>query len=143
MISKYNFEKKIKKINNIYNLEIVIPNILNNFNYKLYGSNGFFQNGKFTSYKNIHTDNILVFLVDKIQIIFINIIINNKIEYFDFLDMFKKTIKCTFTKNIKINIKRKSNEKKNMDEILIISDESEDLISEESDTESNTESDKN
>lgn len=104
--------------------------------YKLYGSNGFFQNGKFTSYKNIHTDNILVFLVDKIQIIFINLIINNKIEYFDFLDMIKKTIKCTFTKNIKINIKRKSNEKKNMDEILIISDESEDLISEESDTES-------
>ena len=136
MISNYNFEKKIKKINNIYNLEIVIPNILNNFNYKIYGSNGFFQNGKFTSYKNIHTDNILVFLVDKIQIIFINIIINNKIEYFDFLDMIKKTIKCTFTKNIKINIKRKSNKKKNMDEILIISDESEDLISEESDTES-------
>lgn len=135
MISKYNFEKKIKKINNIFNLEIVIPNILNNFNYKIYGSNGFFQNGKFTSYKNIHTDNILVFLVDKIQIIFINIIINNKIEYFDFLDMFKKTINSNFTKNIKINIKRKSNEKKNTEESLIISDESEDLSSNESDSE--------
>lgn len=135
MISKYNFEKKIKKINNIYNLEIVIPNILNNFNYKIYGSNGFFQNGKFTSYKNIHTDNILVFSVDKIQIIFINIIINNKIEYFDFLDMFKKTINSNFTKNIKINIKRKSNGKKNTEESLIISDESEDLSSNESDSE--------
>ena len=135
MISKYNFEKKIKKINNIFNLEIVIPNILNNFNYKIYGSNGFFQNGKFTSYKNIHTDNILVFLVDKIQIIFINIIINNKIEYFDFLDMFKKTINSNYTKNIKINIKRKSNEKKNTEESLIISDESEDLSSNESDSE--------
>ena len=137
MISNYNFEKKIKKINNLYNLEIVLPNILNNFNYKIYGNNGFFQNGKFTTYKNINTDNTLVFSIDKIQIIFINIKINNKIEYFDFLDMSKKINNYNLTKNIKINIKRKSNEEIKIDEKLNTDNNSSD---EESDSESDTES---
>ena len=109
MITNYNFKKKIKQIDSVYNLEINIPNILNNFYYRLYGSEGFYQNGKFSSYKNINTNNVLVFCIDKIQIIYINIKVNNKIEYFDFFDMLKNSNNI-FTKNIKIDIKRKNND---------------------------------
>ena len=137
MITNYNFKKKIKQIDSLYNLEINIPNILNNFYYRLYGSEGFYQNGKFSSYKNINTHNVLVFCIDKIQIIYINIKVNNKIEYFDFFDMLKNS-NNNFTKNIKIDIKRTNNDtnkEDNDDKDIDIEDSDEDSDEEDSDEE--------
>jgi hypothetical protein len=141
MIINYNFNKKIKKIDSIYYLEIIIPNIINNFYYKIYGSNGFFQNGKFTSYKNINTDNILVFSFNEIQTIFISIKINNKTEYFDFYDMLKKSFNNNFTKNIKIDIKRKIDNNANIDENISVLNDSNESSSDDSDLESEEDND--
>lgn len=102
-MSNYNFKKNLKIEDNKYRLEINIPYILNKFHYKICGSDGFYQNGQFTSNKNIENDNILVMTIKNIQIVFISITTyNNKREYFDFIDMSKY-----FSKNIKINIERK------------------------------------
>lgn len=102
MISHYNFSKSIKENNNIYFLELVIPHSFSNFSYKIYGDDGFVQNGKYTFYKNVNIDNIIVISINKIQQLFLNIKLLNNIEYFDFINMSSMLI----NKNIKINIKK-------------------------------------
>jgi hypothetical protein len=106
MISKLNLKKNLKKNEDIYHLEIIIPYLLNNINYKIYGSEGFIHYGRISSYTYLNHDNILVIPIDKIQTICISIkIISNKknIEYFDIFNMNNLLIK-----NIKINITRKN-----------------------------------
>lgn len=110
MISLYNFNfiKKIKKNDLNYYLEITLPNNFNNIYYKIYGSCGFNQHGKYTSYKTINTDNILLISIDKIQTIFINILTNDKnVEYYDFINMDSFISLDENKKNIKMDIKRK------------------------------------
>jgi hypothetical protein len=106
MISKLNLKKNLKKNEDIYYLEIIIPYLLNNINYKIYGSEGFIHYGRISSYTSLNHDNILVIPIDKIQTICISIkIISNKknIEYFDIFNMNNLLIK-----NIKINVTRKN-----------------------------------
>lgn len=102
MIENYKFEKNIKKIDKDYFLEIILPGNFNNFVYKIYGDKGFIQQGKFTAYKIIKSNNIITIIINKLQYIFINISIKNKKEYFDFINMKNYYI----SKNIKMNIKR-------------------------------------
>ena len=93
MIHNYNFEKNIFKNGNIFSIEITIPENYNKFLYKIYGSSGFCNNGSYNSYTNLNgniTNNLfphkIIINIDKIQNIFINIIVN-KNEYYDFIDM--------------------------------------------------------
>ena len=44
MISNYNFEKKIKKYELYYILEIIFPADINNYSYKIYGDKNFIHN---------------------------------------------------------------------------------------------------
>ena len=147
-MSNYNFKKNLKIEDNKYKLEINIPYILNKFHYKVCGSDGFYQNGQFTSNKNIENDNILVMTLKNILIIFISIkTYNNKMEYFDFIDMSKY-----FSKNIKINIERKiedeieanidSNIEVDSDEIDSDEDSDEDSDDDEDDKKDDKDSDK-
>ena len=110
--SQYNFSKSIKENNNIYFLELVIPHSFNNFSYKIYGDDGFVQNGKYTFYKNINIDNIIVISINKIQQLFLNIKLVDNIEYFDFINMSSMLI----NKNIKINIKKIIEPEEELDE---------------------------
>ena len=107
MIFKYDFKKIIKKSGKYYNIEIFIPYNMNDFQYEIYGDYGYLNNGSYSSFKNINIDNILVICVDKPQTLFLNIIIKNNNKYFDFINMFN-FMEDTCTKNIKININRKS-----------------------------------
>ena len=114
MITNYNFEKTIKKNGNNYYLEIIIPNNINNFVYKIYGDNGFIQHGKYTFYKNVKTINIFTIIIDNIQNLFFNIIIKNDKEYFDFINMKNFLV----YKNIKMDIKREVNNNELLDKMI-------------------------
>lgn len=114
MIENYNFEKNIKKNGNNYFLEIILPNNFNNFIYKIYGDNGFIQHGKYTSYKNIKTINLITIIIDKLQNIFLSFIVKNKKEYFDFINMKN----CYINKNIKMDIKREVNNNDLLDKMM-------------------------
>lgn len=114
MIINYDFEKTIKKNGNNYFLEIVIPNNLNNFVYKIYGDNGYIQHGKYTCYKNIKSINLFTITIDKLQTIFITIIIKNEKEYFDFINMENYFI----NKNIKMDIKREFSNNDLLDKMI-------------------------
>jgi hypothetical protein len=123
MIVNYNFDKNIKKNGLNFFLEINIPKKINNFVYKIYGNSGFFQYGKYSSYKNNNQNNILVFNIEKIQIIFLSIIIYKKnIEYFDFISM-ENIINKNNIKNITIDIKKKYIESNDEDTKSLNSDE--------------------
>jgi len=114
MIINYDFEKTIKKNGDNYFLEIVIPNNLNNFVYKIYGDNGYIQHGKYTCYKNIKSINLFTITIDKLQTIFITIIIKNEKEYFDFINMENYFI----NKNIKMDIKREFSNNDLLDKMI-------------------------
>jgi len=107
MLYNYHFNKKLKKNINSYSLEITIPNIYNNFHYKIYGNKGYYNYGKYSSINNTNLNNILTINIDKEQIIFINIL-QKEDEYYDFLNM-KDEIKKKYKKNIKMNIQKKYN----------------------------------
>jgi hypothetical protein len=107
MISKLNLKKNLKKIKDIYYIELEIPNLLNDINYKIYGSNGFIHYGILNSYSSLNYNNIIVIPVDKIQNICITIKLNSdkkNIEYFDFFDM--NNLVNISNKNIKIDVTR-------------------------------------
>ena len=137
MISNYSFKKNLKIEDKKYKLEIVVPHILNKFCYKICGSDGFYQMGKFTSIKNTNSDNILMITIKNIQIIFISIkTFNNKTEYFDFIDLSKY-----ISKNIKIKIDRRIDCDTDNDNNLDIENICEENL--DSDNESNTEKESN
>jgi hypothetical protein len=107
MISKLNLKKNLKKIKDIYYIQIELPNLLNDINYKIYGSNGFINYGILNSYNSLNFNNILIIPIDEIQNICISIKLNSdkkNIEYFDFFDM--NTLLNISNKNIKINVTR-------------------------------------
>ena len=107
MISKLNLKKNLKKIKDIYYIELEIPNLLNDINYKIYGSNGFIHYGILNSYSSLNYNNIIVIPIDKIQNICITIKLNSdkkNIEYFDFFDM--NNLLNISNKNIKIDVTR-------------------------------------
>ena len=52
MIYNYIFNKKITKSENGYYLELTIPYNYNNFFYKIYGSDGFYNYGRYSSFIN-------------------------------------------------------------------------------------------
>jgi len=137
MITNYDFEKNIKKNGNNYYLEIIIPNNLNNFIYKIYGDNGFIQHGKYSSYKNIKTINIFTIIIDKLQTIFITIIKKNEKEYFDFINMEKYII----NKNIKLDIKREINNNDLIDKMIEEYKENKSLLINENSSEDNSDED--
>ena len=134
MITNYDFEKNIKKNGNNQYLEIIIPNNLNNFIYKIYGDNGFIQHGKYSSYKNIKTVNIFTIIIDKLQTIFITIIIKNEKEYFDFINMKNYII----NKNIKLDIKREINNNELIDKMIEEYKENSSLLINENSSEDNS-----
>jgi hypothetical protein len=118
MIQNYNFNKNIRKIDNNYALEILLPNDFSIIKYKIYGSDNFYHHGTYTISKNIKTNNILIIIIDKLQNLFINILINETIEYFDFYNMYK---------NINIDIKKVI---KNNDICLYNEEEKNNILSE-------------
>ena len=107
MILNYNFEKKIKIHDGYYLLELKISHTIPNFYYKIYGNSGFIQHGRYSCNKNICLDNILIFTIDKLQNIFINIKYGECNEYFDFLNMDEILNGLKSKQNIKLDIKRK------------------------------------
>jgi len=117
MINNYIFDKKLIKNNNGYCLELIIPYKYNNFFYKIYGSEGFYSYGRYSSFNSINTENLnhkLIINIDNLQNIFINIILKeNKTEYYDFLNMNKELID-NYEKNIKMNIKKIYNNDNNI-----------------------------
>jgi Ran GTPase-activating protein (RanGAP) involved in mRNA processing and transport len=142
MINNYNFDKKIIKDGNNYILEITIPSIYNNFFYKIYGSDGFYNYGKYSSFTNLVFNHKLTINIDKIQNIFINIVLKkNNNEYYDFVNMNEITEK-DYEKNIKMNIKKKYNDNNTIDEIKEDSDD-EDSDDEDSDAEDSDAEDSN
>jgi hypothetical protein len=124
MINNYIFKKNITKRDLNYFLELNIPSIFDNFLYKIYGSNGFYNYGKYSSNKNIDSNNYLLIEIDKVQILFISIIFKET-EYYDFLNMFdsfdERLHDNSYKKNIKINIERKNNIE-NIQNILSLND---------------------
>jgi len=129
MIYNYTFEKNIIKTGDSYSLEIKIPSAHNIFFYKIYGSNGFYNYGKYSSFSNKVFDHKIVISIDKIQNIFINIILKNKCEYYDFIN---------FEKNIKLNIKKKYNNinGNNIDKLIEQNNDKQNIDEDESDDES-------
>jgi hypothetical protein len=72
MINNFIFEKNIYKKCNKYIITINIPNKFNKYLYKIYGSKGFFINVKIDKiYKSNKNENIISFIVDEKQSIFI------------------------------------------------------------------------
>ena len=118
MIQNYTFNKKIKKNGANFQLELTLPNNFNNIEYKIYGEEGFVHYGIYTSIKNILLDNVLIIIINKLQNLFINILINETIEYFDFYNMYK---------NINIDIKKVI---KNNDICLYSEEEKNNILSE-------------
>ena len=142
MINNYNFDKKIIKDGNNYILEITIPSIYNNFFYKIYGSDGFYNYGKYSSFTNLVFNHKLTINIDKIQIVFINIVLKkNNNEYYDFVNMNEITEK-DYEKNIKMNIKKKYNDN-TIDEIKEDSDDEDSDNDEDSDEDSEDDKDSN
>ena len=137
MIYYYDFTKNVKENNNIYIIELVIPHSFDNFVYKVYGDDGFVQNGRFTFYKNISVDNIVVISVNKIQNLFFNIKLKNNIEYFDFINMSNMLI----NKNIKLNIKKIPEDEIDYEEDEEEEDDEEDDEDEEDDNDDDEEDD--
>lgn len=106
-MNNYNFEKRIYKNGMNYCLEISLPNNFNNFFYKVYGNNGFYNYGKYSSFKNTDSNNTLLININKIQYLFISLIITKKnIEYYDFVDMNDIVNNIDSLRNIKMKIER-------------------------------------
>lgn len=151
-MNNYNFDKYIYKRGIDYYIELNLPQNFKSFIYKIYGNEGYYNFGKFTSYKN-SGKNIFIINVDKPQIIFILLTLNkDTYEFFDFINMVNELEENSvdIKKNIKLNITRKDNiEKEDIDNIMNNDDkdsdeESDDLSSEdESETDSDNESEKN
>jgi hypothetical protein len=124
-MNNYNFSKKIYiKKDNKFCLEIYLnKDIFNNFNYKIFGSLGYYEYGSYSSYKNNNNDNIITFTIDIIQTLFISIKQNN-IEYFSFINENSFSNSINYDKNININIKKISEyiNKENFNNIDYIND---------------------
>lgn len=148
-MNNYNFEKYIYKKNNDYYLEFNLPINFKSFIYKIYGNEGYFNFGKYTSYKN-SGNNTFIISISSPQLIFIVLTLNKgESEYFDFIDMKNELDENSsdIKRNIKINIKRKENiEKEDIIKLLKNNEESDedsdDDSDEDSDEDSNQESDK-
>ena len=146
-MNNYNFEKYIYKKNNDYYLEFNLPINFKSFIYKIYGNEGYFNFGKFTSYKN-NGNNTFIISINSPQLIFIVLSLNKgESEYFDFINMKNELEKnlSHIKRNIKINIKRKENIEKE-DIILLVQNskafDKESDSDKESDKESDADSDK-
>ena len=106
-MNNYNFEKRIYKNGINYCIEISLPNDFNSFFYKIYGNEGFYNYGKYSSYKNNDVNNTLLININKVQLLFISLIESKKNkEYYDFVDMNNHLENPDLLKNIKIKIER-------------------------------------
>jgi len=146
-MNNYNFEKYIYKRGIDYYIELNLPQNFKSFIYKIYGNDGYYNFGKFTSYKN-SGNNTFIINVDKPQTIFILLTLyKDTHEFFDFINMVNelKDNLIDIKKNIKLNIMRKDNIQKEDIDNLIDNEESDEESDTDSDSlsESDTESCKN
>ena len=140
-MNNYNFEKRIYKNGITYCLEISLPNNFNNFFYKVYGNDGFYNYGKFSSYKNNETNNTLVINVNKVQYLFVSFILTKKNkEYYDFIDMNNMVNNVDLFKNIKLKVEREDSETSSINFKLIDNIEQEEDDKDDSDSSSDDES---
>jgi hypothetical protein len=142
-MNNYNFDKYIYKRGVDYYIELNLPQNFKSFIYKIYGDEGYYNFGKFTSYKN-SGNNTFIISIDKPQMIFIVLTLNkDTYEFFDFINMVSELDENSIDikKNIKLNIKRKDNiEKEDIDNLINNEESDEDSDEEDSDEDSNEES---
>jgi len=141
MIKSYTFKKKIINNCDTYYLEIIFPDSFNDFTYKIYGDKGFIQHGKHNLYNNILKKNVLIIEIDKLQLIFISILFNDKNnELFDFINLHDL---LNIKKNIKIDIQKINSVKCNIfNNLKVYESEEDDTEDEDKDSEETEDEDK-
>ena len=140
-MNNYNFEKRIYKNGINYSLEISLPYKFNNFLYKVYGNEGFYNYGKFILYKNNEANNTLVININKVQYLFISLITKKNKEYYDFIDMNNMVNNIDSLKNIKLKIERENSESSSINFKLVDNIEEEQEDQEEDKEEDNEDTD--